>query len=155
MPSVPPPSNGWGKLPSLPSHMTIGDDIELVRDFRNNVYGHADSTTIPDPVFQGYWNTVKDICTRMDGRYGGTVFTDKLKDIEKIDSVPKVIIDVVKEQIQMEEGLKEELEGLKGNFNSKCINSSESIRYRPHNFCLHIDLTRSYPSRVLYSRVEI
>ena len=137
------PSNGWGKLPSSPSHVTMGDDIERVRDFRNRVYGHADSTSIQDPVFQGYWNTVQDICTRMDGRYGGTVFTDKLKDIEKIDSVPKVIMDVVKEQIQRDAELKKELEGMKGNLNSKCINSSESKRYRPHNFCLYIGLTRS------------
>ena len=109
--------------------MTVGDDIERVRDFRNRVYGHADSTAIPDPVFQGYWNTVKDICTRMDGRYGGTVFTDKLKDIEKIDSVPKVIIDIVKEQIQRDKELKKELEGMKGNFSLKCINSTELIGY--------------------------
>ena len=109
------PTNGWGKLPSLPSHVTVGDDIERVRDFRNSVYGHADSTAIPDSVFQGYWNTVQDICTRMDGRYGGTVFTDKLKDIEKIDSVPRVIIDVVREQVRKDEELRKELVELKGN----------------------------------------
>ena len=117
LPSVPAPSNGWGKLPSSSSHVTTGDDIERVRDFRNSVYGHADNTAIPDPVFQGYWNTVKDICTRMDGRYGGTVFTDNLQDIEKIDSVPKVIIDVLKEQIQRDQQLKTEFEELKGNLN--------------------------------------
>ena len=92
-----------------------------MRDFRNRVYGHADSTAIPDPVFQGYWNTVKDICTRMDGRYGGTAFTDKLKDTEEIDSVPKVIIDVVKEQVRKDEELRKELVELKGNLKLKKI----------------------------------
>ena len=117
LPSVPSPSNGWGKVPSLPSQLTIGDDIERIRDFRNSVYGHASSTAIPDHVYKGYWNSFKDVCCRMDRLYGGSVFTEKLENIEKIDSFPKVIsdyIDIVNKQLQNDAFLKEELNELEG-----------------------------------------
>ena len=111
------PSNGWGKLPSLPSHTTTGDDIERIRDLRNTVYGHASSTGISDPDFRGYWKTIQDICSRMDAQYGITIFTDKLKEIEKVDFVAKVVADyigIVNKQLQKDDALKRELENLKG-----------------------------------------
>ena len=120
LPTVTAPSNGWGTLPSSSSHTTIGDDIEWIRDFRNTKYGHASSTGISDPDFRGYWKTIQDICSRMDTQYGVTTFTDKLKDIEKIEFVPKAVsdyIDIVDKLLKKDNDLKEEIDRLKGNYN--------------------------------------
>ena len=84
LPSVTVPSHGWGKLPSCSSQTTVGDDVERIRALRNKC-GHASSTGIPELDFRGYWNIIQDICSRMDEKYGGTLFTDKLKGIEIIE----------------------------------------------------------------------
>ena len=117
--SVTAPSIEWGKLPSSPSQTTTGDDIERIRDLRNTVYGHASSTGISDPDFRGYWKTIQDICSRFDSHYGVTTFTDKLKDIEKVDFLPKVVsdyIDIVNKQIQKDDAMQKELDKLKGKY---------------------------------------
>ena len=119
LPSVAAPSNGWGKLSTSASQTTTGDDVERMRDLRNNVYGHASNTGISDPDFRGYWKTIQDICSRMDTQYGVATFTDKLKDIEKVDFVPKVVadyIDIVNKQLQKDDVLQKEIENLKGKF---------------------------------------
>ena len=111
------PSNGWGKSPTSASQSTIGDDVERIRELRNGVYGHAVSTEIPDHVFRGYWKIVQDICSRMDSRYGGTMFSDKLKEIDKVDFVPKIVSDyndIVNRQLQKDDVLQRELRGIKG-----------------------------------------
>ena len=123
LPSVAAPSNGWGKLPVSASQTTTGDDVERMRDLRNNVYGHASSTGISDPDFRGYWKTIQDICTRMETQYGVTTFTHKLKDIEKIDFVSKAvsdyidIVDKLLKNMKRDDDLQEELDSLKGNYN--------------------------------------
>ena len=112
LPSCVPPSHGWGHEPSLPSQITIGDDVERMRTLRNKVYGHAISTTIHDNVFHGYWTTAADICSRMDTQYGGTKYSDMLKDTEKIDFVQQKVsdyIDIVTKQIQNDQQLKTEV----------------------------------------------
>ena len=116
LPSVTAPSNGWGKFPTSYSQATTGDDIERIRDLRNTVYGHASSTGISDPDFRGYWKTIQDICSRMDSQYSVTIFTDKLKEIEKIDFVPKAVADIVDTLLKKDDYLEKELESLKGNY---------------------------------------
>ena len=113
------PSNGWGKIPSSISQITTGDDIERIRELRNNVYGHASGSGIPDPVYHGYWKIFQDVCSRMDTRYGGTAFTDNLNDIANVSFVPKVVadyIDIVNKQLQKDDVLQTEIDTLKGNF---------------------------------------
>ena len=115
LPSCVPPSRGWGLEPSLPTQVTIGDDVERMRALRNKVYGHATSTAIPDNVFQGYWTTSANICSRMDTHYGGSKYIDMLNDIEKIEFVHKKVsdyIDIVTQQIQNDEQLKREVDAL-------------------------------------------
>ena len=117
LPSVVAPSSGWGKLPISVSQITTGDDVERMRDLRNNVYGHASSTGISDPEFRGYWKTIQDICARMDTQYCVSTFTDKLKGIEKVDFVPKAVsdyIDIVDELLKKDNELQNELQMLKG-----------------------------------------
>ena len=114
--SVTSPSNGWGKLPTSFSQTTNGDDIERIRDLRNTMYGHASSTGISDPDFRGYWKTIQDICSRMDSQYSVTIFTDKLKEIEKIDFLPKAVADIVDTLLKKDDYLQKELESLKGNY---------------------------------------
>ena len=123
-PSVAVPSNGWGKQPTSTSQTTIGDDVERMRELRNNVYGHASSTGIPDPDFRGYLKSIQDICSRMDVQYGVTTFTDQLKDIEKFDFVPKAVsdyIDIVDRLLKKDNELQTELDNLKGNDNSSSL----------------------------------
>ena len=115
LPSVVPPSNGWGNEPSLPTEITIGDDVERMRSLRNNVYGHATSTKIPDNVFQMYWSRAVDICARMDAHCGGTKYTYMLNEIERIEFVHQRVsdyIDIVTKQIQNDGQLKEEVDQL-------------------------------------------
>ena len=117
LPSVIAPSNGWGKRPTSASQTTTGDDVERMRDIRNNVYGHASSTGISDPDFCGYWKTIQDICSRMDTQYGVSTFTNKLKDIEKVDFVPKGVseyIDIVDHLLKKDDDLQKELDNLTG-----------------------------------------
>ena len=112
LPSCVPPSRGWGLEPSLPTQVTIGDDVERMRSLRNTIYGHATSTAIPDNVFQGYCTTAVDICSRMDAHYVGSKYIDMLKDIEKIEFVQQKVseyIDIVTQQIQNDEQLKSEV----------------------------------------------
>ena len=112
LPSCVPPSLGWGNEPSLPTQVTIGDDVERMRSLRNKVYGHATSTAIPDNVFQGYWTTAIYICSRMDTHNGGTKYTDMLTDIEKIEFVQQKVcdyIETVTKQIQNDEKIKREV----------------------------------------------
>ena len=142
--SVTSPSKGWGKIPSLPSHLTTGDDIERKRDLRNTVYGHASSTGISDPDFRGYWKTIQDICSRIDTKYGVNTFTDKLKDIEKVDFVPKVVanyIDLVNKQLQKDDALQKELENLKGKRKILCIQIACTKTIDIHVLSIHTSVS--------------
>ena len=115
LPSIVPPSNGWGHEPLLPTEITIGDDVERMRSLRNKVYGHAPSTNIADYIFKAYWTTAGGICSRMDVQYGGIKYIDMLKDIETIEFVQQKVsdyIDIVTKQIQNDEQLKKEVEEL-------------------------------------------
>lgn len=58
------PSNPWGKEPKT-TDLTIGDDIERIRLFRNKHYAHADSAEIPDSEFIDLWNEGKSLIHRL------------------------------------------------------------------------------------------
>ena len=50
-PSVAVPSNGWGKQPTSMSQTTIGDDVERMRELRNNVMGMRQVQGFPIQIF--------------------------------------------------------------------------------------------------------
>lgn len=58
------PSKQWGKEPKA-TDLTIGDDIERIRLFRNKHYAHADSAEIPDSEFTDLWNEGKSLIHRI------------------------------------------------------------------------------------------
>lgn len=58
------PSKQWGKEPKA-TDLTIGDDIERIRLFRNKHYAHADSAEIPDSEFTDLWNEGKSLIHRL------------------------------------------------------------------------------------------
>ena len=48
------PAAGWGKLPVAAANITLGDDIERIREKRNEVYGHVPTTDNADKVSERY-----------------------------------------------------------------------------------------------------
>ena len=48
------PTAGWGTLPVIAAHVTLGDDIERIRDMRNQMYGHIATTVIPVGIYNHY-----------------------------------------------------------------------------------------------------
>ena len=60
------PTAGWGKLPVEAWNTSLGDDIERIRDIRNEVYGHVATTYIPDVLYTRYMAELQAVCLRMD-----------------------------------------------------------------------------------------
>lgn len=58
------PTKGWGTQPG-DADIQIGDDIERLRLFRNNYYGHASSSTISDVDFAKIWKDLKSVINRI------------------------------------------------------------------------------------------
>lgn len=58
------PSKDWGKEPKT-TDLTIGDDIERIRLFRNKHFAHAESAKIPDSEFTDLWNEGKSLIHRI------------------------------------------------------------------------------------------
>ena len=60
------PTGGWGKLPVAAGDISIGDDIERIREIRNEMYGHIATTAIPAALYTRYMTELQLICHRMD-----------------------------------------------------------------------------------------
>lgn len=58
------PTRGWGTQPNA-MDTNIGDDIERLKLFRNNFYGHTTDTTISDYTFSKYWRNLKSVFLRI------------------------------------------------------------------------------------------
>ncbi|XP_056017067.1 neuronal cell adhesion molecule-like [Ostrea edulis] len=58
------PTNRWGQPPSN-SQLRIGDDIERLRVFRNEVHGHCESSSVSDTDFQSRWKEIETILLRV------------------------------------------------------------------------------------------
>jgi hypothetical protein len=56
------PTLGWGKTPS--TDITIGDDIERLRVFRNNAHGHCESSNVSDTEFTSQWTNIESVIKR-------------------------------------------------------------------------------------------
>lgn len=74
------PTQGWGIEP-ITTDTLIGDDIERLRLFRNNYYGHADSTEISDVEFEDLWKHVKSTIRRI-GNYTNSSYEQEFNKIE-------------------------------------------------------------------------
>lgn len=74
------PTQGWGIEPRTTDTL-IGDDIERLRLFRNNYYGHADSTEISDVEFEDLWKHVKSTIRRI-GNYTNSSYEQEFNKIE-------------------------------------------------------------------------
>lgn len=78
------PTQEWGIEP-IDSDTEVGDDIERLRLFRNTYYGHADSTIIPDDVFEDLWTGLKSVIQRLQiytTNWRTTDYEEKLAKIE-------------------------------------------------------------------------
>ncbi|KAL3859457.1 hypothetical protein ACJMK2_009677 [Sinanodonta woodiana] len=62
---VPAPSTQWGQIPPT-GGITLGDDIERVRQFRNILYGHATQAKIENADFNKLCIEIKDVARRFD-----------------------------------------------------------------------------------------
>ena len=60
------PTTGWGTLPVNAANVTLGDDIERIRDMRNQIYGHIATTAISVVIYTQYMAELYNICLRMD-----------------------------------------------------------------------------------------
>nr|XP_034330978.1 antiviral innate immune response receptor RIG-I-like [Crassostrea gigas] len=64
---LPSPAQGWGKEPKA-TDTEISDDIERLRLFRNNYFGHAISTSISDGEFGDVWGNLKLVIKRFNSK---------------------------------------------------------------------------------------
>lgn len=77
------PTQGWGTKPKI-TDTQVGDDIERLRLFRNNYYGHADSTKLLDGTFEDLWKRIKSVIQRLQTKKWST--TNYEKELEKIEN---------------------------------------------------------------------
>ena len=66
------PTAGWGR-PVSAGDITLGDDIERIRDLRNTMYGHVATTSLPDSTYNDNMQVLYDICHRMDTVHTGSL----------------------------------------------------------------------------------
>ncbi|XP_062599552.1 hemicentin-1-like [Saccostrea cucullata] len=82
------PTTGWGNTPKT-SDLQIGDDIERLRIFRNNMFAHLESSEVPDGIFSQCWKELKGCVRRaqsfLDSLGYGANYDEQLKDIENLD----------------------------------------------------------------------
>lgn len=57
------PTLGWGNKPSHTA-IQIGDDIERLRVFRNDVHGHCKSSNVTDTEFASRWKDIETALQR-------------------------------------------------------------------------------------------
>ena len=85
------PTAGWGTLPVSAANIFLGDDIERIREMRNEIYGHVATTELSDALYNAKMKELQDICTRMDTIHKGLLtsptprlrtYTQTLSDIQ-------------------------------------------------------------------------
>lgn len=75
------PTQGWGTEPKT-TDTQVGDDIERLRLFRNNYYGHADSTELPDGDFENLWKELKSVIKRLQTKkWSKTDYEEELRKV--------------------------------------------------------------------------
>lgn len=75
---------GWGKIP-CPTAIQIGDDIERLRVFRNEVSGHCVSSNVTDTEFTSRWKDIEIAIKRTQAWISSQGFSVNYeKQLEKI-----------------------------------------------------------------------
>ena len=69
------PTAGWGILPVAAGNITLGDEIERIREIRNKMYGHVATTALDDVTYNHYMTHLQGICTRMDTNHSGSLMS--------------------------------------------------------------------------------
>ena len=84
------PTAGWGKIPVAVGDISLGDDIERIRELRNQM-GHMATTELSDVSYIHRMKEIQDICARMDTVHKGLLisptprpqpYTQTLSDIQ-------------------------------------------------------------------------
>ncbi|KAL3882975.1 hypothetical protein ACJMK2_029276 [Sinanodonta woodiana] len=66
--TIPSPTTKWGNPPPA-GGMTLGDDIERVREFRNTLYGHATQAKIDTADYNNICINIIDVVSRFDAYF--------------------------------------------------------------------------------------
>ena len=105
------PTTGWGKVPVAAGDLTLGDDIERIREIRNEIYGHVASTELSDALYNDKMKELQDICTRMDMVHKGVLASPT----PRLQKYTQTLSDIQVESIDhdMEERYRQELMRMK------------------------------------------
>lgn len=57
------PTNKWGNKPKV-TNLSVGDDIERIRELRNTYFAHSESAEISNDHFKQLWNDAKSMIQR-------------------------------------------------------------------------------------------
>ena len=110
------PTSGWGVLPVATGSITLGDDIERIREMRNEMYGHVATTLLSDASYIAKMKELHDICSRMDTIHKGYLmsptprpqtYSQTLSDIQVECIDPKMEDIYKKELMRMKENDRE------------------------------------------------
>ena len=64
------PTKGWRKVPPATATL-LADDLERIRDLRNNRIGHCKDNRMTDADYTNFLTDVNNMMTRADNNYGG------------------------------------------------------------------------------------
>ena len=100
------PTAGWGKVPVAAEYITLGDDIERIRDIRNEIYDHVVSTDLSDAIYNSKMKELQNICIRMDTVHKGLLMSPT----SRLQTFTQTLSDI---QVEMEERSRQELVRMK------------------------------------------
>ena len=109
------PTAGWGR-PVAVGDIALGDDIERIRDIRNEIYGHVATTSLPNSIYNHYMKVLCDICTRMDTTHARSLkapspkpqtYCQNLADIQVVSMDPDADAKYLQALMRMQETDKE------------------------------------------------
>lgn len=124
------PTQGWGIRLNY-NDTTIGDDIERIRVFRNEL-GHSKSSKIPDSEFANRWIELKVVIERLQKAMSKsgyiTDYKEKLKGIEELDfgDEPRekyktfLLLECAFDHLQLANDREEPVVSIAGNENAMC-----------------------------------
>ena len=114
-PKITPPSQGWGKVSTMPSpnEVTVGDDIERIRLIRNTLFGHISEAAIKETIFKDNLSIISGICTRMQTLLSKD-YVKRLQEAEEssIDAdTENKYIDLIKRLVDEEKNIIDKITG--------------------------------------------
>ncbi|XP_062575505.1 uncharacterized protein LOC134237418 [Saccostrea cucullata] len=115
------PTRGWGlKALPAPGEITEGDDVERIRLIRNNVFGHVNSASTSQPVFDDCWSIISDICTRLESYTGKSYLNDLsyIKNLSLEENKREAIIDQIKVECKHDKEILEKMHSIESNMHS-------------------------------------